>query len=53
MTHALDWFGNPGARTRACAAFYETLLGTTLRREQIGASALAVFPMPRPASAAA
>ena len=44
MTHALDWFEIPAHDLARAQRFYETLLGTTLRREQIGASALAVFP---------
>ena len=44
MTHALDWFEIPAHDLARAQRFYETLLGTTLRREQIGESALAVFP---------
>lgn len=44
MTHALDWFEIPAHDLARAQRFYETLLGTTLRREQIGASELAVFP---------
>ncbi len=44
MTHALDWFEIPVHDLARAQRFYETLLGTTLRREQIGESALAVFP---------
>ncbi len=44
MTHALDWFEIPAHDLARAQRFYETLLGTTLRREQIGTSELAVFP---------
>lgn len=44
MTHALDWFEIPVRDLDRAQRFYETLLATTLRREQIAGSALAVFP---------
>ena len=44
MTHALDWFEIPVRDLSRAQAFYETLLGTTLRRETIGESSLALFP---------
>lgn len=44
MTHALDWFEIPVQDLERAQRFYETLLGAPLRREQIGESALAVFP---------
>ncbi len=44
MTHALDWFEIPVRDLSRAQSFYEALLGTTLRREEIGDSALAVFP---------
>lgn len=46
MTQALDWFEIPVRDLARAQRFYETLLGTSLRREQIGESALAVFPSP-------
>ena len=41
--HALNWFEIPVRDLNRARAFYETLLATTLRRETIGASQLAVF----------
>ena len=41
--HALNWFEIPVRDLDRAQAFYETLLATTLRRETIGASQLAVF----------
>jgi len=43
-THALDWFEIPARNLDRAQAFYEKLLGFTLRRETIGTSSLAVFP---------
>lgn len=44
MTHALDWFEIPVRDLDRAQRFYETLLATTLRREEVAGSALAVFP---------
>lgn len=44
MTHALDWFEIPVRDLDRAQRFYERLLATTLRREEIAGSALAVFP---------
>lgn len=44
MTHALDWFEIPVQDLDRAQHFYETLLATSLRREEIAGSALAVFP---------
>ena len=41
--HALNWFEIPVRDLNRASAFYETLLGTALRRETIGGSELAVF----------
>ena len=41
--HALNWFEIPVRDLNRAQAFYETLLATTLRRESIAASQLAVF----------
>ena len=44
MTRAINWFEIPARDLARAQTFYETLLGTTLRRQQMGDSALAVFP---------
>ncbi|MBX3607443.1 MAG: VOC family protein [Piscinibacter sp.] len=44
MTHALDWFEIPVQDLERAQRFYETMLSTTLRREEVGGSPLAVFP---------
>jgi len=41
--HALHWFEIPVRDMDRAQAFYEALLGTRLRRENIGAQTLAVF----------
>lgn len=50
MTQILDWFEIPVQDLARAQRFYETLLDTALRREQIGESALAVFPYPESAT---
>ena len=41
--NAIDWFEIPVRNMDRAAAFYEALLGTTIRRETIGPNALGVF----------
>ena len=41
--NAIDWFEIPVRNMDRAAAFYEALLGTTIRREAIGPNALGVF----------
>ncbi len=41
--HAIDWFEIPVLDMDRAAAFYEALLGSTIRRELIGPMALGVF----------
>jgi predicted enzyme related to lactoylglutathione lyase len=41
--HALNWFEIPVRDMDRAQAFYETLLGTPMRREQMGPQTLAVF----------
>ena len=41
--HAITWFEIPARDIDRAQRFYEALLGTTLRRETIGPSTLAVF----------
>ena len=43
MTHAIDWFEIPVRDLDRAQRFYETLLATTLRREAMGPTTLAVF----------
>ena len=42
--HALNWFEIPVRDIDRAQRFYESLLGTTLRREAMGPQTLAVFP---------
>ncbi len=44
IEHAINWFEIPVTDIARSTAFYERLLGVTLRREQCGGMALAVFP---------
>ena len=45
MAHdALNWFEIPVTDIDRAQRFYETLLGKSMRREQIGPQTLAVFP---------
>ena len=44
MRHALNWFELFVTDIDRAAAFYETLLGTTLRREVFGGEPHAIFP---------
>lgn len=47
MNHApITWFEIPTRDIDAAQRFYEQLLGTSMRRETIGAATLAVFPAP-------
>ena len=41
--NAIDWFEIPVRDMDRAAAFYEALLGTTIRREAIGPNTLGVF----------
>ncbi len=52
-TTAINWFEIPVRDMDRAQRFYETLLGTTLRREQIGPNALAVFGYDEPATGGA
>ena len=47
--NAINWFEIPVRDLDRAQAFYETLLGLTLRREQMGEASLAVFPYEAPA----
>ena len=42
--NALNWFEIPVTDVARAQRFYETLLGRSLRREQMGPQTLAVFP---------
>lgn len=44
LEHAINWFEIPVSDMARSIAFYEQLLGTTLRREQCSGSDFAVFP---------
>lgn len=47
-TNALNWFEIPVRDLDRASAFYERLLKTSLRREQMGPNALAVFAYDEP-----
>jgi uncharacterized protein len=44
MRHILSWFEIPVDDIDRAQRFYETLLGQSLRREEMGPQSLAVFP---------
>jgi predicted enzyme related to lactoylglutathione lyase len=44
LRHALNWFEIPVRDIERAQRFYETLLGTSLRREAMNGQTLAVFP---------
>ena len=44
VSHPIDWFEIPVRDIERAQRFYETLLGTSLRRETIIGQTLAVFP---------
>ena len=46
--NAVTWFEIPAADLERAQRFYESVLGATLKREQIGDELLAVFPYERP-----
>jgi uncharacterized protein len=46
--NAVNWFEIPAADLDRAQRFYESVLGTTLRREQMGDEQLAVFPYEQP-----
>lgn len=49
MTNAINWFEIPVADMDRAQAFYEKVLGRTLKREDFGGDLLAVFPHDEPA----
>ena len=49
MKNAISWFEIPTAQLDAAQAFYEAVLGQSLRRETMGPSQGAVFPYDRAA----
>jgi uncharacterized protein len=46
--NAISWFEIPAADLERAQRFYESVLATALKREQIGEEQLAVFPYERP-----
>ena len=50
MQNAITWFEIPVSDLDRAQAFYETVLACKLRREDMGASTLAVFPYDEPAT---
>jgi predicted enzyme related to lactoylglutathione lyase len=42
--HAIHWFEIPVHDIARAQSFYETLLGVSLRREQMGPQTMAIFP---------
>jgi uncharacterized protein len=53
MQNAISWFEIPVADLDRAQAFYETVLGRKLRRENFGNDTLAVFPHDKPATGGA
>jgi predicted enzyme related to lactoylglutathione lyase len=53
MQNAINWFEIPVADIDRAQAFYDTVLGRTLRRETFGNETLAVFPYDNPATGGA
>jgi uncharacterized protein len=51
MTSAITWFEIPTARLEQAQAFYEAVLGVTMRREAMAPSQAAVFPYDKAAGA--
>jgi predicted enzyme related to lactoylglutathione lyase len=50
MPTAINWFEIPVANLDRAQAFYEKLLGRTLKREDFGGTPMAVFPYEQPAT---
>jgi len=50
MAQAINWFEIPVANLDRAQAFYETVFACTLRREDMGGGALAIFPYDPPAT---
>lgn len=50
MTNAINWFEIPVSNMDRAQAFYEQVLGRSLKREQFGGDLLAVFPYQEPAT---
>ena len=50
LNNAISWFEIPVADMDRAQAFYETVLGRKLRREDFGGGVLAVFPYDDPAT---
>ena len=48
MQNAISWFEIPVTDIDRAQAFYETVLGRKLRREDFGEQTLAVFPYDKP-----
>ncbi|WGT65054.1 VOC family protein [Variovorax paradoxus] len=53
MQNAISWFEIPVADIDRAQAFYETVLGRQLRRQDFGGETLAVFPYDDPATGGA
>lgn len=47
MNKSLNWFEIPALDLSRARAFYEQILGVTLREETIGPTAMAIFPYDR------
>ena len=50
---AISWFELPAGDFARAVGFYETVLGVTLRREEMGGAKLAVFPYQPPGTGGA
>ncbi len=50
MSNVINWFEIPVADIDRAQAFYEKVLGRSLKREEFGGGVLAVFPYAQPAT---
>ncbi|RFU45850.1 VOC family protein [Paraburkholderia sp. DHOC27] len=49
-SHIVSWFEIPSVDFERAVRFYETALGTTLRREDFGGQPMGIFPYAEPAT---
>jgi predicted enzyme related to lactoylglutathione lyase len=50
MSNVINWFEIPVADIDRAQAFYEKVLGRSLKREEFGGGTLAIFPYEQPAT---
>jgi uncharacterized protein len=49
-SHIISWFEIPSVDFERAVRFYETVLDTTLRRQEFGATEIGIFPYAEPAT---